>query len=52
MLTPDADPAPGGRKEDPVRSIPPKRVAQLDSLFERLYLAAQEPQLIDILPAI
>ena len=47
VLTPEADPAPSGIKEDPVRSLPPPLVGQLEGLSERLHLAVTELQLTD-----
>lgn len=47
VLTPEADPAPSGSKEDPVRSLPPPLVGQLEGLSERLHHAVTELQLTD-----
>ena len=47
VLTPEADPAPSGSKEDPVRPLPPPLVGQLEGLSERLHHAVTELQLTD-----
>ncbi len=47
VLTPEADPAPSGSQDGPVRSLPPPLVGQLESLSERLHLAVTELQMTD-----